>query len=87
MLPDAWQVGFAPNVLVNWRADGKNQVTFPIGLGAGKTVKRSGPCRPFRRAWSFSGWPGIPMSSVSGSTSRFVFKPVVPALVTKPIFE
>ena len=33
MLPDAWQVGFAPNVLVNWRADGKNQLTFPIGLG------------------------------------------------------
>jgi hypothetical protein len=33
MLPGAWQVGFTPNILINWRADGGNQVTFPLGLG------------------------------------------------------
>ena len=32
-------LGFAPNVLLNWRADGGNQVTFPLGLGVGKTFK------------------------------------------------
>ncbi|OGR31577.1 MAG: hypothetical protein A2139_13925 [Desulfobacca sp. RBG_16_60_12] len=67
MLPDAWQVGFAPNVLVNWRADGKNQVTFPLGLGVGKTFKLGG-LPPSRRAWNFSGWRCILMISASVST-------------------
>ncbi|MGE5374839.1 MAG: hypothetical protein ACM3XO_07250 [Bacteroidota bacterium] len=38
-LPNAWQVGTAPNILINWKADNDNKLTFPIGLSIGKTVK------------------------------------------------
>lgn len=36
--PGAWQVGAAPNI-IDWKAENKNKVTFPVGLGVGKTVK------------------------------------------------
>ena len=39
LLPDQWQIGMAPNLTVDWKADEGNEVTFPIGLGAGKLVK------------------------------------------------
>ena len=42
ILPGAWQVGMAPIVLVDWKADSGNNVTFPVGLGVGKTVKLFG---------------------------------------------
>jgi hypothetical protein len=86
MLPDAWQVGFAPNVLVNWRADGKNQVTFPIGLGAGKTFK-IGALPPIQTTLEFQWMAWHPDEFGQRFNLRFVFKPVVPALVTKPILE
>ena len=38
-LPGAWQVGMSPVVLVDWKADSGNQVTLPVGLGIGKTIK------------------------------------------------
>ncbi|WP_047336702.1 hypothetical protein [Pseudomonas protegens] len=34
--PAQWRIGMTPNVTVNWKADGGNKVTFPIGLGAGR---------------------------------------------------
>jgi hypothetical protein len=39
LLPDQWQIGMGPNITVDWKADEGNEVTFPIGLGAGKLVK------------------------------------------------
>ena len=39
ILPNAWQIGMAPVASVDWRADSGNQVTLPVGLGIGKTVK------------------------------------------------
>ena len=39
ILPNAWQVGMAPVILVDWKADSGNKVTFPVGLGVGKTFK------------------------------------------------
>jgi len=42
MLPGAWQVGLTPNILINWRADSRNQVTFPIGIGFGRTFRLGG---------------------------------------------
>jgi len=86
MLPDAWQVGFAPNVLVNWRADSKNQVTFPLGLGVGKTFKL-GPLPPIQMSLEFQWMAWHPDDFGQRFNLRFVFKPVVPALVKKPIFD
>ena len=42
MLPGAWQISLTPNILIDWRADGRNQVTFPIGLGFGRTFRLGG---------------------------------------------
>lgn len=39
LLPDEWQIGMGPNMTVDWEADDGNEVTFPVGLGAGKLVK------------------------------------------------
>jgi hypothetical protein len=38
-LPHRWQVGMQPSMMVDWKASGGNQVSFPIGLGVGKTVR------------------------------------------------
>ncbi|MBM4293627.1 MAG: hypothetical protein FJ126_01820 [Deltaproteobacteria bacterium] len=86
MLPNAWQVGFAPNVLVDWRADGKNQVTFPIGLGIGKTFKLGG-LPPIQTSLEFQWMAWHPEDFGQRFNIRFVFKPVMPALVKKPIFD
>lgn len=39
LLPNRWQVGMSPNVLIDYKAPGENKLTFPVGLGVGKTVK------------------------------------------------
>jgi len=39
LLLNRWQVGMAPNILIDWNAKPGNQVTWPIGLGCAKTVK------------------------------------------------
>ncbi len=39
LLPNQWQIGMAPSITVDWKADEGNEVTFPIGLGVGKLVK------------------------------------------------
>ncbi len=85
MLPNAWQVGFAPNVLVDWRADGRNQVTFPLGLGVGKTFRIGG--LPIQTSLEFQWMAWHPDDFGQRFNIRFVFKPVVPALVKKPIFD
>ena len=36
---DNWQIGMAPNILIDWKADQENRFTVPVGLGIGKLVK------------------------------------------------
>jgi hypothetical protein len=38
-LPHRWQVGMQPSMEVDWKASRGNQVSFPVGLGVGKTVR------------------------------------------------
>jgi hypothetical protein len=38
-LRDGWSVGMSPTILVDWKADGGQQLTFPVGLGVGKVLK------------------------------------------------
>jgi hypothetical protein len=85
MLPGAWQVGFTPNILINWRADGGNQVTFPLGLGVGRTFKLGGV--PIQSTLEFQWMPVHPDDFGQRFNIRFVFKPVLPNLVKKPLFE
>jgi hypothetical protein len=39
MFGDHWQIGMAPNILIDWKADQDNRFTVPVGLGIGKLVK------------------------------------------------
>lgn len=38
-LPHRWQVGMQPTLQVDWTASAGNEVSFPVGLGFGKTVR------------------------------------------------
>lgn len=38
-LEDGWSVGYSGNILANWKADGGNVWTVPLGIGVGKVQK------------------------------------------------
>lgn len=85
MLPGAWQISMSPNIIINWRADGRNQVTFPIGLGFGRTIRVGGV--PLQMGLEFQWMPVYPEDFGQRFNIRFSFKPVLPSLIKKPIFE
>lgn len=39
---DGWSVGMSPTVIVNWKADSGQKLTFPVGLGVGKVLELGG---------------------------------------------
>jgi hypothetical protein len=85
MLPGAWQISMSPNILIDWRADGKNQVTFPLGLGIGRTFRLGGV--PIQSILQFQWMPLHPDDFGQRFNIRFNFVPVLPNLIKKPIFE
>jgi hypothetical protein len=87
MLPGAWQIQMTPNILIDWRAKAGNQVTFPIGIGIGKTFRINPGLPPISTALEFQYVPVHPDEFGQRFNIRFVFKPVLPNLVKKPIFE
>jgi hypothetical protein len=87
MLPGAWQIQMTPNVLVNWRATGGNSLTFPIGIGIGKTFKIAPGLPPISMALEFQWMAAHPDDFGQRFNIRFTFKPVLPNLVKKPLFE
>jgi hypothetical protein len=87
MLPGAWQIQMTPNILIDWRGKAGNQVTFPIGIGVGKTFRLSPDLPPISTALEFQYMPVHPDGFGQRFNIRFVFKPVLPNLVKKPIFE
>jgi hypothetical protein len=38
-LPHRWQIGMQPSMTVDWTASWGNKVSFPVGLGVGRTVR------------------------------------------------
>jgi len=87
MLPGAWQIQMTPNVLVNWRATGGNSLTFPIGIGVGKTFRIHPGLPPISTALEFQWMAAHPDDFGQRFNIRFTFKPVIPNLVKKPILE
>jgi hypothetical protein len=87
MLPDGWQVGFTPNILIDWRAARKNRLTFPLGIGVGRTFKISPNLPPIQMTLEFQWMPVYPEDYGQRFNIRYVFKPVLPSLVKKPLFE
>jgi len=42
-LADGWSIGMSPTIAVDWKEESsKNRLTFPVGLGVGKTVELPG---------------------------------------------
>jgi hypothetical protein len=41
-LPGQWQIGTAPSILIDWKADDDNKLTLPVGLGVGKLFNSLG---------------------------------------------
>ena len=85
LLPGAWQISMSPNILIDWRADGRNQVTFPLGLGVGRTFRLGGV--PILSLLEFQWMPDHPDDFGQRFNIRFNFIPVLPSLIKKPIFE
>lgn len=88
MLPGAWQIQTTPNILINWNADKLgNAVTFPLGIGVGRTFRVNPEMPPISMALEFQWMPVHPDDFGQRFNIRFTFKPVLPNLVKKPIFE
>lgn len=88
MLPGAWQIMMTPNILVDWRAPkSENAVTFPLGLGVGRTFRVDPGMPPISLGLEFQWMPVHPDDFGQRFNLRFTFKPVLPNLVKKPIFE
>ena len=79
-LPHDIQVGMSPNITINWKADGGNQVPLPIGLGASFMVKLGKlPARIGLEAYYSVFHP----EDTAGSRwdIRFSFTPVIPTFL------
>ena len=88
MLPGAWQIQMTPNILVDWNARKLgNAVTFPLGIGVGRTFRINPQLPPISTALEFQWMPVYPEDFGQRFNIQFNFKPVLPNLVKKPIFE
>jgi hypothetical protein len=61
MLPGAWQIQMTPNILVNWNANKLgNAVTFPLGIGVGRTLRLNPGMPPHLHGPGVSVDAGVP---------------------------
>jgi hypothetical protein len=83
LLPNQWQIGMAPNITIDWKADHDNAVTFPIGLGVGKLVKFGKLPVKFQVELQYA--VVHPDDIGQRWNVRFVMTPVLPSLVKTPL--
>jgi hypothetical protein len=78
-LGNLWQLGAAPNITANWKADSDNRWTVPLGIGINKTVKIGR--LPVRFAVELHKTVVQPDAFGMDWNLRFVVIPVIPNLV------
>lgn len=85
LFPGQWQVGTAPNILIDWEADDDNKLTLPVGLGVGKLVKIGG--LPIK--FILEGQYAVIHPDDFGQqwNLRLTVTPVLPSLIKNPIFD
>lgn len=83
-LPNAWNIGTAPNILIDWKADDGNKVTFPVGLSVGKTVKLGKLPVSFSVQGQWMPWH--PDDFGQRWNIQLVVKPVIPSLIKGTLF-
>jgi len=83
-LPDAWQVGFNPNITYNAKATHRNKWNVPVGLFAAKTTKIGRVPVNIRVGLEYS----VVSPDEFGQRAQFRIQvqPVIPGLIQKPIF-
>ena len=78
-------MGLAPNVTVDWKASGDNQLNFPIGLGVTKLMKFGKLPVTFSLEFDYS--VAHPNDFSQRWQVRFRMIPVLPALVKDPLVK
>ena len=85
LFPGQWQVGTAPNILIDWKADDDNKLTLPVGLGVGKLFKIGGLPIKFILEGQYAAIH--PDDFGQRWNIRFTLTPVLPSLVKSPLFK
>ena len=85
LFPGQWQVGTAPNILIDWKADDDNKLTLPVGLGVGKLFKIGG--LPIKCILEGQYAVIHPDDFGQEWNIRFTVTPVLPSLIKNPIFD
>ncbi len=83
-LGNAWQVGFNPTITYVNTASSGNQWTVPVGLFAAKTIAIGGVPIKIQAGVEYS--VVSPDAFGKRAAFRFVITPVIPGLVSNPIF-
>jgi hypothetical protein len=85
LFPGQWQVGTAPNIRIDWKADDDNKLTLPVGLGVGKLFKIGGLPIKFILEGQYAAIH--PDDFGQEWNIRFTVTPVLPSLIKSPIFK
>ena len=86
LLPGQWQIGTAPNILVDWKADDDDdKLTLPVGLGVGKLFKIGG--LPIKCILEGQYAVVHPDDYGQEWNIRFTVTPVLPSLIKSPLFK
>jgi hypothetical protein len=83
-LPQAWQVGFNPNITYNHQAGSGDKWNVPIGLFIGKTVKFNNKPVNIKAGFEYS----VVSQDTFGKRAMFRLQvtPIIPGLIKDPIF-
>ena len=84
-LADGWSIGMSPTVEVNWKADGGQQLTFPVGLGIGKVLKL-GNGSAIKLGLQLQYMPIHPDDFGKEANLQLSVTPTVPPPVRSPLF-
>ncbi|HTY17890.1 MAG TPA: hypothetical protein VMH82_09200 [Myxococcota bacterium] len=85
-LQDGWSIGMSPNVTVNWKASEGQRLTFPVGLGVGKTV-RFGGGHDVKLALQVQYMPIRPDDFGQQLNVQLSITPVIPFRVKHPVLD
>jgi len=83
--PHGWNVGMSPTITVNWKASEGNRLTFPVGMGIGKTMS-FGEGHDVKFGLQVQYMPIHPDDFGQQLNVQLSVTPVIPPLVREPIF-
>lgn len=83
-LPGGWNIGYSGNILANWRENGSNAWTVPLGLQVGKVVKLG--ALPVRIALAGQYMVEHPSPGGQEWNVQLTLTPVLPKLIKGNLF-